>query len=74
MLAKEPTWFSMDGQTIEVVREFGYLGQAGTNTEDRCFSKHHVASVTAKFNTLCSTAGWPRPLDERSQKRALDRD
>lgn len=32
MLAKEPTWFSMDGQTIEVVREFGYLGQAGTNT------------------------------------------
>ena len=47
------TLFSVEGEKIENVREFVYLGQVITNNDNKCFTEHRIARANAKFHVLC---------------------
>ena len=51
-LAKKPSLFSIQGNDIENVLDFTYLGHVVTTDENQCFTEHRIASVTSKFNEL----------------------
>ena len=51
-LAKKSSLFSIQGNDIENVLNFTYLGHVITNDENNCFTEHRIASATSKFNEL----------------------
>ena len=51
-LASRPSLFKIDGNVVENVTEFTYLGHVISNSEDVCFTEHRVSRATAKFNEL----------------------
>ena len=51
-LAAKPTLFNIDGQKIENVQEFTYLGHVVSNSVEVCFTDHRISRATAKFNEL----------------------
>lgn len=53
-LAELPTLFSIEGNIVENVKEFTYLGQLITTKETACFTDLRTTRATAKFNELRS--------------------
>ena len=51
-LASRSSLFKIDGNAIENVQEFTYLGHVIANSEGGCFTEHRVSRATAKFNEL----------------------
>ena len=51
-LAKKSSLFSIQGNDIENVLNFTYLGHVITIDENNGFTEHHIASATSKFNEL----------------------
>ena len=49
-LAQQNSLFSIDGEAIENVKEFTYLGQVISTTADKCFTEYPIARANAKFH------------------------
>ena len=51
-LATKPSLITVDGQEIENVSDFTYLGQTITTDDKKCFTQHRISRANAKFNEL----------------------
>ena len=51
-LADKPTIITVNGNEIENVKDFIYLGQLFTTDENACFTDHRISRAIAKFNEL----------------------
>ena len=70
-LAQKDTLFSVEDHTIENVREFVYLGQVFTNTQEKSFTEHRIARATAKFNEL-RKALCDRDINIQTRRKMLE--
>ena len=51
-LAEKPSLFTVDGNIVENVKEFTYLGQLVTTKESACFTDLRKSRAMSKFNEL----------------------
>ena len=49
-LAKKLSLLTIQGQQLENVMDFTYLGYVITSDETKCFTEHRIACATSKFN------------------------
>ena len=52
VLADQETLFSIDGEVIENVKAFTYLGQVVTTIDNKDFTEYRISRANSKFNEL----------------------
>ena len=70
-LADMPTLLNVDGNVIENVKEFTYLGQLITTKEKACFTDLRVSRAIAKFNELRNVLSDPK-VNIRTRRKLLE--
>ena len=70
-LANLPSLFSVDGNVIENVKEFTYLGQLFTTKEKACFTDLRTSRAIAKFNEL-RTILSDRNVNLRTRRKIVE--
>ena len=51
-LASKSSLFKIDGEDVENVSDFTYLGQVICNKDEKGFTEHRISRAKAKFNKL----------------------
>ena len=70
-LADMPTLLNVDGNVIENVKEFTYLGQLITTKEKPCFTDLRVSRSVAKFNEVINVLSDPKG-NIRTRRKLLE--
>ena len=70
-LAQKESLFAVEGEKIENVKQFTYLGQVISATEECCFTEYRIARANAKFNELRKVL-CDYKINKRTRKKIME--